>query len=58
MHQLEILSCDSLTLAHRPCEVALALLTTHFQQQVSQWEETDAFCLTRNDYYTENLQRD
>ena len=34
VHQLEILSCDSLTLAHRPCEVALALLTTHFQQQV------------------------
>lgn len=33
VHQLEILSCDSLTLAHRPCEVALALLTTHFQQQ-------------------------
>ena len=35
VHQLEILSCDSLTLAHRPCEVALALLTTYFQQQVS-----------------------
>jgi cyclin G2 len=36
VHQLEILSCDSLTLAHRPCEVALALLTTHFQQQQQQ----------------------
>jgi cyclin G2 len=31
IHQLEILSCDSLTLGHRPCEVSLALLATHFQ---------------------------
>jgi cyclin G2 len=35
LHQLEILACDSLSLAYRPCEVALALLTTYFQQKVA-----------------------
>jgi len=35
LHQLEILACDSNSLAHRPCEVALALLTTYFQQRVA-----------------------
>lgn len=35
LHQLEILACDSLSLAYRPCEVALALLTTDFQQRVA-----------------------
>jgi len=33
LHQLEILACDSLTLKFRPCEVALALLTTDFQRR-------------------------
>jgi cyclin G2 len=32
LHQLEILVCDSTTLKFRPCEVALALLCTEFQQ--------------------------
>jgi len=36
LHQLEILACDSLSLAYRPCEVALALLTTYFQQRVAE----------------------
>ena len=40
IHQLEILSCDSLTLQHRPCEVALALLATYFQQRSA--EDADA----------------
>jgi cyclin G2 len=35
LHQLEILACDSNSLAYRPCEVALALLTTYFQQRVA-----------------------
>jgi len=35
LHQLEILACDSNSLAYRPCEVALALLTTEFQQRVA-----------------------
>jgi len=35
LHQLEILACDSNSLANRPCEVALALLTTYFQQKVA-----------------------
>ena len=35
LHQLEILSCDSLTLAHRPSEVALALLATCFQHRAA-----------------------
>ena len=35
LHQLEILACDSLSLAYRPCETALALLTTYFQQRVA-----------------------
>merc|ERR1711997_1432326 len=35
LHQLEILACDSLTLQHRPAEVALALLATNFQQRAS-----------------------
>lgn len=33
VHQLEILACDSMTLNFRPCEVALALLTTDFQRK-------------------------
>jgi len=32
LHQLEILVCDSSTLKFRPCELALALLCTEFQQ--------------------------
>ena len=36
LHQLEILACDSLSLAYRPCEIALALLTTYFQQRVAE----------------------
>jgi cyclin G2 len=36
LHQLEILACDSLSLAYRPCETALALLTTYFQQRVAE----------------------
>lgn len=35
LHQLEILACDSLTLQHRPAEVALALLATNFQQRAT-----------------------
>ena len=35
LNQLEILTCDSSSLAYRPCEVALALLTIHFQERVS-----------------------
>lgn len=43
VHQLEILACDSLSLGHRPAEVALALLTTEFQRLVSlKPENTDA----------------
>jgi len=33
VHKLEILSCDSLTLAYRPAEVALALLAADFQRR-------------------------
>lgn len=33
LHQLEILVCDSNTLAYRPAEVALALLATDFQRR-------------------------
>lgn len=32
VHQLEITACDSLTLSHRPAEVALALLAAEFQR--------------------------
>ena len=35
LHQLEILACDSLTLQHRPAEVALALLAANFQQRAT-----------------------
>jgi cyclin G2 len=35
LHQLEILACDSLTLQHRPAELALALLATNFQQRAT-----------------------
>jgi len=35
LHQLEILACDTLTLQHRPAEVALALLATNFQQRAT-----------------------
>merc|ERR1711963_149693 len=35
LHQLEILACDSLTLRHRPAEVALALLAANFQQRAT-----------------------
>lgn len=35
LHQLEILACDSLTLQHRPAEVALALLATDFQHRAA-----------------------
>ena len=34
MNQLEVLACDSNSLAYRPSEIALALLTTHFQQRI------------------------
>ena len=33
--QLEILACDSMTLSHRPAEVALALLASEFQRLVA-----------------------
>jgi len=36
LHQLEILVCDSSTLKFRPCELALALLCTEFQQLCAQ----------------------
>jgi cyclin G2 len=35
LHQLEILACDSLTLQHRPAEVALSLLATNFQHRAT-----------------------
>ena len=35
VHKLEILACDSLTLAHRPSEVALALLAADFQRRAA-----------------------
>ena len=34
LNQLEVLACHSNSLAYRPSEVALALLTTHFQQRI------------------------
>ena len=34
LNQLEVLACHSDSLAYRPSEVALALLTTHFQQRI------------------------
>ena len=36
LNQLEIVTCDSSSLAYRPCEVALSLLTIHFQQRVAE----------------------